>query len=136
MEFAWAEYKEGKDAAFFVKSMHRISIKLFSQLHGGGVKFNWCEQGGSWWYDTDARIMFIEFNGSSYIDSNSQNRRHALHYRGDGHYDLIPHDDPIYAAKIWSANSIPHMNKYYHIVMQRVHFPEVANSEHVKVTGK
>ena len=134
MEYAWAEYKEGKEAAFFVKSMHRV--KLFSQKDGGGVKFNWGDQSGCWWYDADTRIMFIEFNGSSYIDSNSQNRRHALYYRGDGHYDLIPPDDPIYTAKLWSANTIKHMNKNCHIVMQRVHFQQVGNSEHVKVTGK
>ena len=131
MEFEWAEYKEGKSVAFFVKSMHRI--KLFSHLQGGCVKFNWGDEGGRWWYEEDTRIMFIEFNGSS---SSSKNRRHALYYRGEGHYDLIPHDDPIYAANIWSANSIPHMNKYCHIVMQRVHFPEVAGSEHVEETGK
>ena len=132
MEFAWAEYKKGKEVEFFVKSIHRI--KLFPPKQGGFVKFNSNEQGGRWWYNEDTRIMFIEFNGSS---SSSKNRRHALYYRGEGHYDLIPHDDPIYNVdNIWSANSIPHMNKYCHIVMQRVHFPEVANSEHVKVTGK
>ena len=132
MEYAWAEYKEGKEAAFFVKSMHRI--KLFSQLHGGCVKFNSNEQGGSWWYNEDTRIMFIEFNGSSY---SSPDRRHALYYRGEGHYDLIHPDDPIYRVDInWSADSMPHANWYCDIVMQRVHFPEAAGSEHVEVTGK
>ena len=98
------------------------------------MKFNSNEQGGRWWYNEDTRIMFIEFNGSSY---SSPDRRHALYYRGEGHYDLIPHDDPIYNVdNIWSADSIPHMNKSCHIVMQRVHFPQVGNSEHVKVTGK
>ena len=97
------------------------------------MKFNSNAEGGRWWYSEDTRIMFIEFNGSS---SSSKSRRHALYDRGEGHYDLIPHDDPIYNVdNIWSAGGIPHMNKSCHIVMQRVHYPveyvdlEVADRE-------
>ena len=100
MEFAWAEYKKGSQVEFFVKSMHRI--KLFPQSQGGCVKFNSNEPGGRWWYNEDTRIIFIEFNGCS---DSFPDRRHALYYRGEGHYDLIHHDDPIYkhSCNIWSA---------------------------------